>query len=98
MKNTGLFLGGIIAGAVLGAAAALLYAPQSGSETRKDIKDKLDELEKELDITKDKLKEKGGVFKDELKDKIQILEGKIEQLLSQYKKSNEPESAEASTN
>ncbi|WP_068472862.1 YtxH domain-containing protein [Saccharicrinis aurantiacus] len=96
MKNTGLFLGGIIAGAVLGAAAALLYAPQTGTETRKDIKDKLDDLEKELEVTKGKIKSKGGELKDELKEKMGNLESKIEQLISQAKKA--PEASETSAN
>ena len=35
---------GFVAGSVVGAGLALLYAPKSGKEFRKDIKEKTDEL------------------------------------------------------
>ena len=41
-KNKGLLLG-FLAGGVIGAVIALLYAPKSGRELRKDIKVKTDE-------------------------------------------------------
>ena len=34
------FFAGLIVGAVIGAAVALLYAPQSGPETRRLVKEK----------------------------------------------------------
>jgi gas vesicle protein len=34
------FFAGLMLGAVVGAAVALLYAPQSGSETRRIVKEK----------------------------------------------------------
>ena len=54
-------------GAGIGAALGLLFAPKSGKETRKDLKNKLDEL-----VVKIK-----GIDKDELVDKI---EDKIEEI------------------
>lgn len=42
MKNT--FVLGLIAGAVVGGALGLLFAPKKGEETRKDIKDTIDNL------------------------------------------------------
>ncbi len=44
MKDTGLFLGGLITGATLGAALALLFAPQTGTETREQLKEKMSDL------------------------------------------------------
>jgi len=90
MKNSGMFLGGLFAGALVGAATALLFAPQNGIETRKQLKVKLNELEKEMNITKEKIKVKGGEIKDELKQKIHTIEEKIEKLLAEYKKTLEP--------
>jgi len=90
MKNSGLFLGGLIAGAVIGATGALLFAPQNGLETRKQLKAKLQELEKEMNATKEKIKVKGGELKEELKAKIHNIEGKIEKLLEEYKRTLEP--------
>lgn len=75
-----------MAGAALGATIALLYAPQSGDDTRKDIKKKINEMEDELDILRAKLKEKGGELKEDLKKKIQEVENRIEKLVEEYKK------------
>ncbi len=86
MKNTGAFLGGIILGAVLGGAAALLYAPQTGEDTRKQIKTKVDELEEELEKMQAKLKDKGVELKEDVKVKIKDLEARIEKLMEQYRK------------
>lgn len=93
MRNSGLFFGGMIAGALVGAATALLFAPQKGSDTRNQLKAKLNELEKEMDITKEKLKVKGGQLKEELKLKVHNIEQKIEKLLDEYKKTLEPTSS-----
>nr|WP_321451911.1 YtxH domain-containing protein [uncultured Carboxylicivirga sp.] len=90
MKNTGLFLGGLLTGAALGASIALLYAPQKGSDTRDQLKAKLKEMEAELDTMRDKIKVKGGELKDEMKKKMQDLETKIENLIKEYKNTLEP--------
>jgi len=47
---------GLLAGAVIGGVVALLYAPQSGKETRKMIKDKTAEV---VDTVKERT---GGVI------------------------------------
>ncbi|MCU4177679.1 YtxH domain-containing protein [Carboxylicivirga sp. N1Y90] len=90
MKNTGLFLGGILTGAALGASLALLYAPQKGSDTRDQLKAKLKEMEGELDHMREKIKVKGGELKDEMKKKMADLETKIENLIKEYKNTLEP--------
>jgi gas vesicle protein len=51
-KTTGAFLAGTLVGSLIGAAAALLYAPRSGEETRTVIREKGIEL-------KDKAVERG---------------------------------------
>ncbi len=86
MKNTGLFLGGLITGATLGAALALLFAPQTGVETRDFLKEKMNDLEKDLDELQKKVVEKGGELKGDLKNKINDIEENIETLLNEYKK------------
>ncbi len=94
MKNTGMLLGGILAGAIIGTATALLLAPQKGSETRDQLKEKLNDLEVELNKTKEKLKVKGGEIRDELKEKIHAIELRIEKLLNEHKSSMEPTTGE----
>lgn len=89
MKSTGFFLGGLLLGAAIGTALALLYAPQTGEDTRRQIKIKIAELEKELDQMRAKLKEKGGEMKEEARKRIQELEKRIEKLMEEYKKAPE---------
>lgn len=56
----------LLAGAAIGAAIGILFAPDKGSKTREKIKEGLDEL-------KDETKEKFSKTKDELKDSIEGL-------------------------
>ena len=66
-------IGKFIAGAALGASLGILFAPKAGSETRKDLKKKLDELTKkvkEIDVkeVKEQLEAKIDDIKTELAD------------------------------
>lgn len=83
MKPINSFLTGLLAGAVLGGVIALLYAPQSGKETREQIKKKFDELETELENLKSKAKSNGKETKDELLSKLAQLQSEIERLSKQ---------------
>jgi len=58
-NDCGSFMGGLLMGAIIGAVAALVLAPQSGEETRKLLKDKALELGKEINDQTETLKEKG---------------------------------------
>ena len=73
MKNKKCGKGKFFLGALVGAGAALLLAPQSGSETRKQLKLKLSELlnkVKEIDIkeVREDLEKKINQIKEDLKD------------------------------
>jgi len=61
-ENLKAFCIGLVAGLVIGGAVALLYAPKTGKETRKLIKDKATEV---VDTVKEKT---GGVI-DAVKEK-----------------------------
>ncbi len=60
-SSNGKVLFGFIFGAAVGVAAGLLFAPSSGDETRKMLKDKSkeysDELAKQLNLKVDELKD-----------------------------------------
>lgn len=63
----GSFLAGFLVGGVVGAAVALLLAPQSGEETRALIKDKSIELRDKAAVTAEKTRIKVDEFTDEAK-------------------------------
>ncbi len=88
MKNTGTFLGGIILGAIMGGAVALLYAPQTGEDTRNQVKSKIDELQVELEKMQAKLKDKGNELKGDAKKKMEEMEKRIEKLMEKHRKAD----------
>ena len=51
------FFSGLLMGAVIGAAVALLYAPQSGTETRRMVKEKVLEVKEKTAKAANKIKE-----------------------------------------
>ncbi|MGD0857275.1 MAG: YtxH domain-containing protein [Dehalococcoidia bacterium] len=55
-SSTG-FFSGLIVGAAVGAAIALLYAPQPGTETRRLVKEKALEVKEKAAKAADKIKE-----------------------------------------
>jgi gas vesicle protein len=67
-RSTGLtFIAGIVVGAAVGALAGLLFAPDSGAETRKKISAKGKEIADEMHKKFDGLKETVSETLDELK-------------------------------
>lgn len=80
MKSGNSFLTGLLAGAAIGGIIALLYAPQSGKETREQLKKKFSELEKELENLKDQASQKTGKMKEDLAKKLADLQREIENL------------------
>ncbi len=73
--NVGGVLVAFMAGIVVGAGVALLYAPQSGKETRKLLAKKADELKEEAEGIVDDVLEKG---KKALKEKKEQFDAAIE--------------------
>lgn len=54
MKNTGIAIVSLVGGMIIGSALTMLFAPQSGAELRRKIKDSIDD---EIDRVKNKLNE-----------------------------------------
>jgi len=61
-NNFGSFFAGFIVGGLTGAIVSLLFAPQSGEETRAIIKDKAIELSEKASETFDEVSTKAGTF------------------------------------
>jgi gas vesicle protein len=80
MKPLNSFITGLLAGAALGGIIALLYAPQSGKETREKVKQKFDDLEKELEDLKIKAGKKSAKVREDLAARLEELQKEIENL------------------
>lgn len=61
-ESTSGFFAGLMMGAVVGAAIALLYAPQSGPETRQLVKEKALEIKEKAAKAAKKIKESAVTF------------------------------------
>jgi len=80
MKPFNSFITGLLAGATIGGIIALLYAPQSGKETREQLRKKFEDLEKEMVNLKTKATKKPGQIKDDLARRLAELQREIENL------------------
>lgn len=76
-KETGTILGSLIVGALAGAVAALLLAPQSGKETRDQLSNEIDKLKKELDKYANDFSEKAKKIKQDLEVKLRKTEAEL---------------------
>ena len=61
MKNTGIILASLLGGLIVGSALTMLFTPQSGPETRKQItdfiNDEIDKMKSQVDKVHDKIEE-----------------------------------------
>jgi len=89
-SDTGNIMLAILAGAAVGAGVGILFAPDKGSNTRKKIKDKVDEtrhdLTERLTHAKDELtrtaKEKREAFEDKLEDALSHMSYKADDIIA----------------
>tara|TARA_R110000787_G_scaffold43372_1_gene106414 strand:+ start:23010 stop:23372 length:363 start_codon:yes stop_codon:yes gene_type:complete len=81
MSKESKFLTGIVIGAIVGAAAGILLAPESGEETRKKIAHKTSELKEDLEAKLKDVSEKIKNLENEaltgFKEKFYDVKGKI---------------------
>ncbi len=73
--GVGLFFVGLLVGALSGAIAALLLAPQTGEETRTMIKDKSIELRDKAQQTAEQARAKTDEYVRQIKDQVQSVRG-----------------------
>jgi len=76
--STGKVVLGTMAGLAIGAIAGILFAPEKGSTTRKQIMDKSDDYV-------DKLKSKFGEFRDSFAEKFESTKKDAENLVEKGK-------------
>lgn len=80
-KHTGDFLVGLIVGSLVGAAAALLFAPQSGEETRAKIREKGIELQDRADELSSEARQRSADLQAQAKEKAVVIQAKVKQVV-----------------
>lgn len=73
-NNTASLIGGLLLGTVIGAAIGVLFAPDKGTDTRKKIMNKRDDLT-------DAMKDRFNDFLDEIKKEYDGAKGKAHELV-----------------
>ena len=79
MSNNSNILAAIIAGAAVGAAIGILFAPDKGSTTRAKLKEGLDDTKNNL---KDSFEASSEVLREKFTNATQGLDGTFDDLLS----------------
>lgn len=79
------FFAGFVVGALVGAATALILAPQSGEETRTLIRDRSVELRGQADGLTEVARKRAGEFGELAKDTAESLQTQIKQAVDEGK-------------
>ena len=79
------FFAGFIVGALVGAAAALLFAPQSGEQTRTMIRDKGVEIKERADDLSLEARRKAEELQDQAKEKADEYQSRVKQAVDEGK-------------
>ena len=75
------FLGGILLGAAVGSALALLYAPMKGEDTRRLIKNKAVEAEQMAAEKANQVKNRAGEMAADAREKVSAVTKRGEEIL-----------------
>jgi len=76
-----------LAGTIVGAGLALLFAPYSGEETRRKLAEKKDDASKAIKDTAEKMVDRGREMLDEGKKSLDSLKSDMNKLVDEGKKS-----------
>ncbi len=79
------FFAGFLVGALVGAAAALLFAPQSGEETRTMIRDKGIELGERADTLSSEARKRAEELQVQAKERALDVQVKVKQAVEEGK-------------
>ena len=92
-SDFGAYLAGFIIGGLIGAATALLLAPQSGEETRTMIRDKSIEIKDRASATAEEAMEKASATLDETRTRLTAtvddLRKRVDEMSMQMRKDEE---------
>jgi gas vesicle protein len=84
-SDFGAFLSGFLIGGLIGAAAALLFAPQSGEETRAMIRDKSIEIKEKVEQTAEDARAKAEELARDAKTKAEELQRRGQVILEEQR-------------
>jgi gas vesicle protein len=87
------FVNGFLFGGLIGAAAALLLTPQSGEETRTQIREKSVELKERAEATYADVQHRVEASISELRVKVDELSAKVEEIIAHGKETLSRETA-----
>lgn len=79
------FFSGFFVGALIGGATALLLAPQSGEETREQLREKGIELREKAEATYAEVLSSVEASTEELRQRSEELSAKVDELIAQGK-------------
>jgi gas vesicle protein len=80
-KSGGTFISGFLIGGAIGAVAAFLMAPQSGEETRMQIRARSDELREQAAARYEEVRERVEATTADLKTRLDALSAKMDQVI-----------------
>ncbi len=79
------FLAGFLVGTLVGAAAALLFAPQSGEETRTLIRDKSLELKEQAGAMSEEARKRADALQAQAKERAEGLQSQVKRAVEEGK-------------
>ena len=79
------FFTGFFIGALIGGATALIMAPQSGEETRTQIREKSIELKEKAEATYGEVLKKVEATTEDLRKKTEEISAKVDEVIAQGK-------------